>query len=325
VVFASFSPGDSLRVYRLQHRGLSLDLQRGLVRPQAPLWEAWLAYLTQQAMGAPTYVLYDPHLGEAFVQIRYRPHQSAADVSFLAPALDGGRRAAAAWSMLLDGATVDAAERGIQRLFANLPESGPEVDVFHQSGFTLYTGEEIMCLPPAPAGTRGGRALALRARRADDWPALQKLCVTLTPQRVRQAEGGISLAADESRSQQHYVLAGSTGDELLAALSIDSGGAAHWLRVLLHPAAGEIAEDLLHWALAVLSERPLRPAYCAVRAYEGGIRGALEAAGFELLYRRALLVKHTVAWVKPAVQELVPALKGGAEPVPPAFHIDREC
>jgi hypothetical protein len=36
------------------------------------------------------------------------------------------------------------------------------------------------------------------------------------------------------------------------------------------------------------------------------------------------MVKHTVAWIKTPLQELVPTLKGGAEPVPPAYHINGE-
>ena len=107
-VLGPFTPGDSLRVYRLQRKGVSLDLQRDLMQPHAPLWEAWLAFLTQHAMGQPTYVLRDAHDGEAFVQVRYRPHQAAADVAFLAPSLAKNRRSANAWSRLLDGACVEA-------------------------------------------------------------------------------------------------------------------------------------------------------------------------------------------------------------------------
>ena len=62
-MFGSFSAGDSLRVYRLQRKGVSLDLQRELTQPGVPLWEAWLAFLTQQAMGQPTYIVADLHTG----------------------------------------------------------------------------------------------------------------------------------------------------------------------------------------------------------------------------------------------------------------------
>ena len=54
------------------------------------------------------------------------------------------------------------------------------------------------------------------------------------------------------------------------------------------------------------------------------MRGPLEEAGFDLFAARVLMVKHTVAWVKAAAQELVPALKGSAEPVPPALRFNNE-
>ncbi|NIV28620.1 MAG: hypothetical protein GWN58_03610, partial [Anaerolineae bacterium] len=149
-MFGSFTVGDSLRVYRLQRKGVSLDPQRSLTQPSKPLLGAWLAFLTQQEMGQPTYVLSDLHDGEGFVQLRFRPHQAAVDVSFMAPALEAGRDATKAWSRLLDGACVEVARRGIQRVFANLPESSAEADLFYQSGFTLYAGEDIYRLPRSP-------------------------------------------------------------------------------------------------------------------------------------------------------------------------------
>jgi len=100
---------------------VSLDLQRHLTQALSPLRSAWLALLSQQAMGHSTYVFYDIRRGEAFIQIRYRPHQAAADVTFVAPALDRNRSAADSWLHLLDGVSMEAASRGVQRTFANLP------------------------------------------------------------------------------------------------------------------------------------------------------------------------------------------------------------
>lgn len=323
-MFGPFSPGDSLRVYRLQRRGISLDLQRGLTKPRTPLWEAYLAFLSQQAMGQPTFVLYDPHDGEAFIQVRYRPHQAAADVVYLAPALDENPRVANAWSRLLDGACIEAASHGIQRVFASLPESGVEVDVLQQSGFTLYAGEDVYRLAQPRSFGQGRDTQLMRHQRPEDWPAIQRLCVAITPQRVRHAEGGISLATGGSKNCVRYVLASENGDDLLAVLSVRAGGSGHWLRVLVHPDARDLADGVVRWGLASLSARPVRPVYCNVRQYESGVRAGLQAVGFEPYATRSLTVKHTVAWVKTATQELVPALKGGAEPIPPAYHINGE-
>jgi hypothetical protein len=323
-VFGPFSAGDSLRVYRLQRRGVSLDLQRGQTQPTNPLREAWWAFLTQQAMGQPTYVYSDLRDGEGFIQVRYRPHQAAADVAFLAPSLEEGRQVATAWAHLLEGAAVEAARRGLQRIFANLPEAGAEVDVFHQSGFIFYAGEDIYRLDKLPATGQEAESLALRAQRPEDWPAFQKLCVAITPQRVRQAEGGIALAAGIERNCQRYVLPGRNGEDLAGVLNICSGGQSYWLRLMVHPDARDVADGLIRWALVNLTSRPDHPVYCNVRQYEGGVRVALEAAGFEPFVARALVVKHTVAWSKVAAPELAPVLKSSAEAAPPAYRINGE-
>jgi hypothetical protein len=324
-VFGPFRAGDSLRVYRLQRKGISLDLQRSLTQPSTPLLEAWLAFLTQQEMGRPTYVLTDIHDGEGFVQVRFRPHQAAVDVSFLAPALEEGRDATNVWSRLLDGACVEVARRGIQRVFANLPESGVEADLFYQSGFTLYAGEDIFRLARPPELGHEEEIPGFRAQRPEDWPSIQKLCVTITPQRVRQAEGGIAIAAGMERHCEHYVLPGEDDDDdLVAVLSICIGGQAHWLRVLVHPHGRDVTDALVRRALTIIESQPAHPVFCNVRQYEGGVRAALEAAGFEKHAARALMVKHTLAWSKTAAPELAAALKGSAEIVPPAYHINGE-
>jgi hypothetical protein len=311
-------------VYRLQGKGLALDLKRGLIQPKSPLREAWLAYLTQQAMGQPTYVSFDPHFGEAFVQVRFRPHQAAADVAFMAPSLDDSRNATDAWTSLLDGACAETAGRGIQRLFASLPESGAEIEVFHHAGFRPYASEDLYRRLPDAEVLPGGQELSVRSREPDDWPAMQRLCVAITPQQVRQAEGGITLAGGGGSGCQQYVVPGDGEDELLAAFTLCTGGLANWLRMVVHPEAGEILDGLLLQAMGLLSNEPPKPLYCNVRRYEGGVRSALDAAGFELFASRSLLVKHTLAWVKSPAFEAVPARAAGVEPVPPGYHINGE-
>jgi hypothetical protein len=333
IVFAPFSPGDSLRIYRLQRKGIVLDLQRSLTEPHTPLWEAYVAFLTQQAMGQPTYVLYDPHQGEAFIQVRYRPHQAAADVTYLSPALDENHHVARAWTRLLDGACIDAASRGIQRVFASLEESSPAVDVFYQAGFMLYAGEDIYRLVHKENRTVQPAVPGLRLQQPEDWPGIQKLCVAITPQRVRQAEGGIATATGWEKNCQRYVLPGADGDDLVAMVSICTGGLAHWLRLLVHPdvpqeacagSSSNLTQGLIRWGLATLNSSSSRPVYCNVRQYESGVQAALLATGFEPLATRVLMVKHTVAWVKTLSPELVPALKGSVEPLPPALRINGE-
>jgi hypothetical protein len=186
-------------------------------------------------MGRTTFSLSDPYDGQAFIQVRYRPHQAAADVVFLAPSLAEQEQMSRAWSRLLDGACIEAAGQGIQRVFASLPLSGEEVEVFQQTGFTVYAREDIFWREPQPGGPAAKHPPTLRPQRVDDWPAIQKLCVSITPQRVRQAEGGIALTAYGEQSCQRYVVPDKSDSNLVAALTVCAGGQAHWLRVLVHP------------------------------------------------------------------------------------------
>lgn len=323
-LIGTFGPGDSVRVYRLQRRGISLDLQRAHLQPPSPLWEAWLSYVTQQAMGQPTLVLYDPHDGEAFVQFRYRARQAAADVVYLAPVLSDGERTARAWTSLLDGVCAEAAGQAIQRVFASLPESGPEMDVFQQAGFSLYAAEDIYRLARLALASYSGAGVYLRPLVPEDWTSLQRLIVAVTPQRVRQAEGGIHVATDIGRNCQWYVLPGPKAGDLAGSLRICKGGTAHWLRLLVNPEARDAVDSLVGWGLANLAACAPKAVYCSVRRYEGGIRGALEAAGFEHDASRALVVKQTAAWVKAPAPDLVRSLATGAEAVPPAYRINGE-
>ena len=323
-MFAPFSPSDSPRVYRLQRKGVSLDLQQALMQPNSPLWGAWLAFLTQQAMGQPTYVLYDPHDGEASVQVRYRPHQSAADVVWLAPALSENKRIAHAWSCLLDGVSVEAGGQGIQRVFANLPASGAEIEVFQQAGFAVYAGEDIYRRMPQAVALSEEPLPHLRPQLPEDWPALQKLCVAITPQRVRQAEGGIGLPLAWEKNCQRYVLSSKENDDLLAAVTICAGVQAHWLRVLLHPDARHLAQSLVQWGLVTLVPfgQPPKLTYCNIHHFENSMQDALETAEFKPYATRALMVKHTLAWIKSPMPEAVAALKGSAELLPPTYRIN---
>jgi len=61
-----------------------------------------------------------------------------------------------------------------------------------------------------------------------------------------------------------------------------------------------------------------------VRQYENGVREALHETGFEPYATRALMVRHTVAWIKTPALEPVSALASSAEPVPPAYRINGE-
>jgi len=309
-----FGPWDILLISRLQKRGIALSLEDALIQPHRPLLAAYFS------PNVYTCVLSEVEGGrrrEGFAQMREgRP---VAEVVYLAPALSADEEAPAIWRRLLAYLSAEAGRRGIQRLFARLPEDGPEVEAFQQVGFSIYAREDIFRLARAERPSRSDRmkefqriipsikGLAMRRQRpADEW-GLQQLYAAVAPRSVRQNEG-LGCREDRRRPRlEGYVL--EEGGEIVGYLGIGRGQLGHRLRVLLHPSAFERADGLIEYGLSLLAEYPPRPIYCSVRRYQGGLRGALEARGFQLFASQAVLVKHIAVRAEKPVVKLVPALE----------------
>ncbi len=311
-----FGPWDILLISRLQKRGIALSLEDALIQPHRPLLAAYFS------PNVYTCVLSEVEGGrrrEGFAQMREREGRPVAEVVYLAPALSADEEAPAIWRRLLAYLSAEAGRRGIQRLFARLPEDGPEVEAFQQVGFSIYAREDIFRLARAEQPSRSDRmkefqriipsikGLAMRRQRpADEW-GLQQLYAAVAPRSVRQNEG-LGCREDRRRPRlEGYVL--EEGGEIVGYLGIGRGQLGHRLRVLLHPSAFERADGLIEYGLSLLAEYPPRPIYCSVRRYQGGLRGALEARGFQLFASQAVLVKHIAVRAEKPVVKLVPALE----------------
>ena len=296
-----FGPWDILLISRLQKRGIALSLEDALIQPHRPLLAAYFS------PNVYTCVLSEVEGGrrrEGFAQMREgRP---VAEVVYLAPALSADEEAPAIWRRLLAYLSAEAGRRGIQRLFARLPEDGPEVEAFQQVGFSIYAREDIFRLARAERPSRSDRIALRRQRPADEW-GLQQLYAAVTPRSVQQSEG---LRCWENRRRprlEGYVL--EEDGEIVGYLGVGRGRLGHRLRVMLHPRAYERADGLIEYGLSLLAEYPPRPIYCSVRRYQGGLRGALEARGFQLFASQAVLVKHIAVRAEKPVVKLVPALE----------------
>ena len=69
--------------------------------------------------------------------------------------------------------------------------------------------------------------------------------------------------------------------------------------------------------LSRLQRFPKRPIYCAVREYQGGLRGPLEDLGFEWVGSQALLARHTLARVREEQEQPVRGMKKHPEAAVP--------
>jgi len=320
-----FTPRQLFLVNRLQQRGIAFNLEESLMQPYHPLRAALVAFFTMGELGARTYVVSGRTARgrmEGFVQMRERRACPEADVLFIAPALDGDADAEV-WHHLLVHLCRQAGGRGIERLFARLPQEGEEARLFNRVGFNTYTREDIFRLD-------GGRLTRvdpspdadIRTWRPEDGIALHQLYAAVAPRQVQQAENVTArghLCPPEiwpiSHDRQGYVLV--RGGGVFGCLTVRPGRMGHWLFVLLHPQAYDHADDLLAHGLAALRDVPSLPIYCSVREYQGGLRAVLEDVGFSPFASRSLMVKHTTVRVTDPVRKLVAALDKRAEATTP--------
>ncbi len=334
-----FSLRNILLILKLQRGGVSLDPERALTQPRSPLQDALATQFPFYLPGSVdicTYVLCGPKRSprlSGFVQMEKRRGRPEADVIYLAPSLSETNNAQMTWCNLLRYLCAQAGEQGTQHLFASIPESSEEMEVFQKAGFNVYTREDIFCLEasavkdlsssPEPP-EQETEAIVRRRHSRDDW-ALQRLYVAITPCSVRQAEGlapqewdpGSNHWFDWTRKEE-YVLEDREG-ESRGYLQISEGRLGHWLKLSLHPHLYQGGKEFLDYGLSLLVTYPPLPIYCRVREYEGRVSFLLRARGFEAIERRVIMVKHTAVRVRDSLPKLAPVLEKRAEVTPTSY------
>jgi len=311
-----------LLVSKLQDQGRVLDLEEALTQPYRPLWAALVGCLPL-GIGVSTYVCDATQEGRrmaGFAQVRIRRDGPEADVIYLSPSPAVAEDTITIWCRLLEKLCLEVGERGIQRIFARLPEDGPEVEAFQRVGFSIYTREDVFRLARTPSDLPGQRTMRPQ-QPADSW-RLQGLYATVAPRLVQQTE---NLTAKKWRAtpgpwprrtkREGYVL--EDKGEIIGYLRIRKGQTGHWLEMLLHPQAYDRADELVAQSLSLLAEYPPHPVYCCLRRYQGGLRVPLEARGFQPFASQCVMVKHTTVRVKEPALKLVPALEKRAEAATP--------
>lgn len=316
---------DLLLVSKLQNHGMQLGLEEALTQTYRPLLAALVGCLPVEGMGVFTYVcakVKESRQMAGFGQVRMRKESSEADVVYLTPSLSVAKDAKTIWRRLLEQLCFEAGERGTQRIFARLPEDGPEVEVFQQVGFSIYTREDVFRLAQIPPDLVHPEKKTLRLQRPTDSWGLQGLYADVAPRLVQQAEN-ITVREWETSSslwprqarREGYVL--EDQGEVVGYLRIRQGQIGHWLEMLLHPQAYERANEFVEQSLSLLTEYPPRPIYCCVRRYQGGLRTPLEAMGFQHFASQCVMVKYTTVLIKEPALKRVPALEKRAEVATP--------
>lgn len=321
----NFNPRHLFLVNRLQQQGVAFNLEESLTQSYNPLMAALMAFLTAGELGALTYVVRlneGQREAEGFIQIRERRTRPEADLLFIAPRL-AKEVAPDLWLHLLTHAIQQAGQRGTQRLFACLPQEGNEIPLFNKIGFSVYAREDVCRLnahKPVNVGAVPGASI--RPYCLEDTIALQQLYAAVASKQAQQAENTPGQSCFHPQNlgpstdhRQSFVL--EKNGEIVGCLTIRPGRIGHWLYVLLHPRAYDLASSLLAQGLTTAYKLASRPIYCGVRDYQGGLRVVLENMGFQHFLSRAFVVKHTTVRATDLVKALRPALDKRAEVTTP--------
>lgn len=218
-----------------------------------------------------------------------------------------------AWLPLLDQAVVEAGQRGIHSLVAEVDEVSDELPVLRRAGFVVYTRQDVWVLANGEAASvqASEETNILRPRQAeDDWD-IQLLYANTVPRLVQLVEPMPPL-----HDGAGWVL--HEENELAAFVHVHVGPVATWMRLFIHPSAEAQADQII---TAVVRQTPAagtRPIYCCVRRYQSWVQTALERSGFTQWGSQAVMVKHIVQKATRPLSDLSAALEAqGITPTAP--------
>ncbi|MCP4416448.1 MAG: hypothetical protein GY805_07490 [Chloroflexi bacterium] len=219
-----------------------------------------------------------------------------------------------AWLPLLDQAVVEAGQRGLHTLVAEVDEMSDELPVLRRAGFVVYTRQDVWVLAGSEVAQTETNKNILRPRNADDDWNIQLLYANTVPRLVQQVEPMPPLHEGSG-----WVL--HEENDLAAFVHVHVGPMATWMRLFIHPSAETQADQIIS---AVVRQNPAaadRPIYCCVRRYQSWVQNALERSGFSLWGSQAVMVKHIVQKVSKPLTDLAAALEAqGISPTAPLIR-----
>jgi hypothetical protein len=178
------------------------------------------------------------------------------------------------------------AARG-RRVMMDTPDAGPGPEVARQAGFEPYASG-VTCTLDAGFSRAADDALPARPRFRADEVGLFQLYSAAVPGQVRAAEamtqeewvalypGRKLWAPAVLGNSQDYVW--EMGSRVVGWMRVTYGQRSQALDILVHPMYEAYADRMVRYGLTQMSAKV--PVLSDVREYQGGVRAALERAGF---------------------------------------------
>jgi hypothetical protein len=227
-------------------------------------------------------------------------------------------RRAELWTALLDYTTAAAGRRGVQRLYAKIPERSELAEAFRSAGYVRY-GEETLYLLYGHQATKSDASQEAELPRpqvpGDTW-ALHQLYTLTAPKPVQYAEAltsyrwelpGQSFFPLGSRPRESGLIVEHAGHDHEIAIYCRVGqlGRRAWLEFVFEPDARDQLEPTIGAVLRSLAPGPGERIYCAVREFQHELGGTLEEHGFEVAGVQDLLVRYTTVTARATALRLV--------------------
>lgn len=257
-----------------------------------PLWSLVSQSVAPPAGRRRAWVYLDDHGVSGVLVGRVRSDGLVWDVRHLWA--DAGRDDVVA--ALLQRVCDDAVQRGARRVFLELPRDTRHLAVARRAGFEPYT--EAALLAREPAGEWPADGWLPRPRARGDEQALFQLYLAAVPAPARAAEamtldewtalhkGARRWSPRQLSGRRQFVWEASEG--AAAWLEVAESGRSQHLEWLVHPAYEPRCDALVAGGLSCA--QPRLPLYATCRAYQPGVRSALERAGFAPVAECVVLV-----------------------------------
>ncbi len=231
------------------------------------------------------------------------------------------------WFTLLESHVVESARNRIQRLYTTLDNAHADLaEIFRQSGFAPFSRQILLRLD-GPDWDQGTRIAAMAAQTRHDVWGIHQLYGHTTPRPVQLAEAKAArdwmlplVTPWEPVKQRAWVQ--RHNEQVVASLRIQSGRAAHVMRLLVQPNMRDEVPDMLRFGMSQIADT--LPIWLVLRDYQEDLMWFAQDLGFQPFSEQSLLVRHNVAFIRrPALARVLEPTHEQGSPIPtivPAAH-----